>query len=434
MHVSSMPYPWVILILSQAESFCFQSVGLRRAIFPFPRLRINSCVNLAQVPFDTFTNESRRGEKLKHRAVDYEQDWGIEKDLGVAPRFPARPMDLIDDAWEAVVATMHGEEKLDPNVLANARSSSILKYRPVRRDHDRGRIGIEIDGAQNLFSHSNPRHRQSALRLVSLLLAAKLSEGPWEGFEEKQKEFTRPVAIYFNTIKQSLVASQDLANLRQLYDFNFDNIVVGCLGQDEIPEHMQNAAGKRVKRLAKGMVDPRQGVIIVVQPTDFNDEFRPPGPSIGTLGDLQQLSTRAQIHALPVVVVSPRFLSHKHHEYPCWDQSGYQASEVYGGVEPPRGPTPWVMRDFSPPVFVWISASSHPPRQESLLDMSPDPAKVSLLYSVMHERHKWHLFSVEKGRNGFDQIPDYKYLASTRKASGRPPMAVLRYVMNQHFP
>ena len=268
------------------------------------------------------------------------------------------------------------------------------------------------------------------------MIAARLSKGPWEGYESvTEKYFTRPVAIYFNTIKQSLVASQELGILKQISskkECGHDNIVIRTLGQDpEIPPHMRRRT-KIAKGLPKGQVNPEQGIIIVVQPSDFNDEFRPPGPAIDSVTYLQQLAARAAVENLPLVVISPRFLVHQPPFSNNWDQSGFQQSSVFGGSEPARGPTPWILRDFFPPAFVWVgSAVSLTNRRRLRDDDEHKPqsffSRVTMMQSVMNECHAWHLFGAKEqyGKTS------YQYLASTSTSAGRPTSAIIRTVFDE---
>jgi hypothetical protein len=325
-------------------------------------------------------------------------------------------------------------------------SSSIYGYRPIRGERDTGRIGLEIDGAKFLFPKESSG---SAIRRVALLLGAKLSQEPWEGFEVVGP-VSRPVALYFNTIKQSLIASQELLVLKRRaleesgLSSRFDNITILCLHQDdEIPKHM-----RRSKRpyggLGKGAVDPTKGVIVMVQPTDYNNEFRPPGPAIGAIGALQQLVARAAVQGLPVVIMSPRFLADSYHDR-GWDQSGYQRSATYGGGEPPKGPTPWVLRDFTPPVFAWIGCALplSPLRRSAHLSRGVQSAddqgyttrnsRVALTQSVMEEGHAWHMFVVKEcdAKGKASEHHAYQYLASTKTSSGRPPKDIIRHIFNE---
>lgn len=373
----------------------------------------------------------------------YFNDWGVERYDHPEPQFPDTLTSLTDAAWEAVAGTLYRKQRLDPNVASNAMSSSIYGYRPIRGERDVGRIGLEIDGAEFLFPKESSG---SAIRRVALQLGAKLSQGSWEGFEEVGQG-SRPVALYFNTIKQSLIASRELLVLKRSAleetgsSSRYDNITILCLHQDdEIPEHMRRSK-RSYGGLGKGAVDPTKGIILVVQPTDYNNEFRPPGPAIGAIGALQQLVARAAVQGLPAVIISPRFLADGYHNR-GWDQSGYQRSAIYGGEEPPKGPTPWVLRDFTPPVFAWIGCalplsplrrsvhSSHGVHNADDQGYTPRHSRVALTQSVMQEEHAWHMFAVKeldaKGKSN-----EYQYLASTKTSSGRPPKDIIRHIFNE---
>ena len=381
----------------------------------------------------------------------YFNDWRIERYDHPEPLFPDTIDSLTDAAWDAVAGTLYGKQRLDPNIASNAMSTSIYGYRPVRNDRDVGRIGIEIDGAKFLF-HPNAESSGTAIRRVALQLGAKLCAGPWEGFEESGPD-SRPVAIYFNTIKQTLIASQEMLLLKRIAleetgsSRCYDNITILCLHENnEIPMHMHQTKRKK-GGLIKGAVDPTQGIVLVVQPTDYNTEFRPPGPAIGVVGALQQLVARASVNGLPVIIISPRFLAHEHHASVGWDQSGYQRSSVFGGAEPPKGPTPWLMRDFTPPVFAWVgcalslSAHHQGPHHVGLKDDHGNAfhhSRVVGTQSVMQEDHAWHLFAVKEYDADVkdvskEEVDDttYQYLASTKTSSGRPPRDIIRHIFNE---
>lgn len=376
----------------------------------------------------------------------YGSGWGIVHYSDNKPRFPDDAETVTLAAWEAIAATLYGKERMDPNEVRNARSRSTFDYRPVRREHDRGRIGVEIAGARNtlLSKHQQQLLLQTtmspggtdadAIRQLSLMIAARLSKGPWEGYETATKPFVRPVAIYFNTIKQALVASQELGMQKRLShqgDKDHENIFVRTLGQDpEIPVNMRRRT-KIAKGLPRGQVNPEQGIVVVVQPSDFNDEFRPPGPSIDSVSHLQQLAARAAVENLPVVVISPRFLVHQPPFANNWDQSGFQQSSVFGGSEPARGPTPWILRDFFPPVFVWVgSAVSLTNRRRNPEDHYDAPnyfSRVTMMQSVMNECHAWHLFGAKELRGK----TTYQYLASTSTSAGRPTSSIIKSVFDE---
>jgi hypothetical protein len=367
-------------------------------------------------------------------------DWGVESIAAPQPQFPNTIDALADDVFEAIAGTLYNKQRLDPNVASNAISRSIFAYRPVRSPTDIGRIGVEIDGAHHLLPHLS---EGSAIRRVALVLAAKLSRGHWQGFEERGNttQQSRPVIVYFNTIKQSLLASQELQLLKRadIPEYNnkkangkYENVTILCLGQgSEIPSHMRLAkqpGKRRITQIGRGKVDPHRGILLLVQPTDYNDEFQPPGPSIDAVASLQTLVAQATIQELPTVVLSPRFLEATYEKGGAgWDQSGYQQSATFGGAEPPRGPSPWVMRDFTPPVFCWVaSALRISPRLLRRSDISSQQlySRISLMQSVMDPAHPWHIFAVR-------DTGDYNYIASTKTSSGRPTRDLMKTVFGE---
>lgn len=219
-----------------------------------------------------------------------------------------------------------------------------------------------------------------ALRRLSLILASQLSQGTWEGLEDMdipternsaengyhermtmeqvdedattsaandRKSKSRPVALFFNTLRQTLLASKELQLLQKIAKLQnreglYDNIRILCLGQDGIPQDMvketpRDTKGKQrrkwggSKQLSEGMVNPKNGMILIVQPTDFNSEANPAAPVIGTVQQLQMLLARASIAHIPAVVISPRLT--EQFDGRGIEQSGYQRSSTYGGLE-----------------------------------------------------------------------------------------------------
>lgn len=245
------------------------------------------------------------------------------------------------------------------------------------------------------------------------MLAAKLSmDSSWEEFENEcedndnddirtspQKDTQRPVAVYFNTIKQALMASRELQSLRRAelgedctegLTSSYDHVSIQCLG-DKIPKALRRDRSERRRYggLTQGYVNVTHGFILIVQPTDYNNEYRPPGPAVGSIGSFQQLAAQASIEEVTTVAISPRFLSNKD-QFEGWDQSGYQQSSTYGGVEPPAGPTPWIMRDFSPPVYCWVgNAVSMRVSRDQEFDKNGGCylSRVALMQTVMGRGH-----------------------------------------------
>jgi len=451
-------------------------------------------------------------------------DWGIQRKVpppfrrggGDGGEFPSTAVAVADAAADAIFGVLRGTQACDPNVVANALEGlgHALGRRPVRRPSDAGRIGIEIDGASELFwsaptasttaTGSRKKNDAGALRYTSLILAEKLSKKPLaEGTTDiggpssskspatgSSESCGRPVAVYFNTIKQALAASRCLKSLKRAAAFDdgsdegqarhggdktragrrrrtpYENVTIHCLGQDTcLPDCMKvmpptTTTEKKKKkknkkqpgrqllsRIANGEVQPERGMVLVVQPTDYNEEYRPPGPAFGSVEALQTLMAQCAAHELPIVVVSPRFSSVEVDGTSSrgWDQSGYQQAASYGGAEPPHGPTPWLMRDFSPPVFCWVgNACPLPPQlqqqqqEHHLLHQTryhQRPAgnfryycSLALLQSVLLEGHSWHMFARS---DADDARHRYDYIASTANSSGRPTQTVLLRIFRE---
>jgi hypothetical protein len=389
----------------------------------------------------------------------------------------------------------------------------------VEIDHARFLIGDHCYGAgsgSSDGSNSAARKKQyaeiegRALRRVVLLLASKLSQMPWSGLEttdgdskeedgddnnvekdrkdidtfnqhEPKRTGTRPIAIFFNTLHQALQASRELKLLQQvaisqnLDVSSYKNIRILCLGQDTIPNDMLRSGRAKDKRekdkngktrrkwgssreLSSGKVDPKNGLVIVVQPTDYNFELKPPSPSIGTIQELQKLLSRASVNQLPSIVVSPR-LTEQFEGREGAEQSGYQQSSTYGGVEPPRGPTPWLLRDFIPPVYSWVGCalelSSRRPSPIAVESLTTDEerkhggghrdidieysyySRMAMTQTVMESGHPWHVFAVKNNVHISSDAPEernivYQHVATTNPHSGRPSQDLLRDVLSDH--
>lgn len=272
-----------------------------------------------------------------------------------------------------------------------------------------------------------------AMRIIALKLCGKVSmNSSWERFESvedqcrDQRRHTRPVAVYFNTRSEALSASCELKKLKCCDDkYNYDDIRILSLS-DGIPNDLKLHIKRRhlLDGLSCGSVDARRGLCILVQPTDFNAE-----PVVDAIENFQKLSFRASCEHLPLIAVSPRFLNSNYGDEVRRDQSGYQQSAVYGGMEPPKGPTPWIMRDFTPPVFCWVGnaiALAKSPRVDCKL------TRIALWQSAMEEEHLWHTYvcreCMEKGKI----LTDFQYLASTRSSSGRPTRHLMLKLLDEY--
>jgi hypothetical protein len=373
-------------------------------------------------------------------------DWGVHV-RSHPPLYPHTLDQVVSHIFHAVAATLYGQQMPDPNVVRNIWQGDTLHgRRPTRARWDAGRIGIELDHVQALFARENSSSSSSSsasgIRKLSLLLAGKLATQPWDGYETNQfhsdthritkGEPTRPIVLYFNTIKQALMASHELGILRRIEhethatttstaSTRYDSVTILSLDREAtIPESLcrrPRRKGTSSNPAVNGCVDPTRGLLILVQPTDYDDEYRPPGPNVGSVERLQRLVAQAAIYQLPTVVLSPRYLKHPHFPEEAYEQSGFQQSGYYGGVEPPKGPTPWVLRDFTPPVLSWIGNALPVTRNARYRG-------VALWQSNLDEGHGWHVYGVPRMGG---TTPDY--LASTRTASGRPTQDVMRRVL-----
>lgn len=387
--------------------------------------------------------------------VDFKEEWGLEHYNEAV--FPGTLDELVDEVFYAIAGTIYHVQVLDPNIASNAMSKSIFTKRPVRSSEDSGRIGIELDGVETLFQTSSHRvSSQRAIRCLAFQLAAKLSSSEsWSPFEphansKNRKDNThrahqRPIVLCFNTVKQALAASHELQLVKQRYLYGnggmktttpFDSIKIQCI-HDGIPKDMQIEPSKRKYRHVNSAVNAANGLIIAVQPSDYNGEFKPPGPAVDAVGNFQKLAARATVEQVPFIALSPRFLSNNN-MYGGWDQSGYQKSATYGGVEPPKGPTPWIMRDFSPPSYCWI-ANALPlqrlgPRCTDNGGEKCFLSRVALKQTVMDNGHAWSIFAAKECHHGARKVPtEFLYVASTRNAAGRPTRQALKTILESHI-
>jgi hypothetical protein len=398
-----------------------------------------------------------------------------------------------------------------------------------------GRIGIELDfggGHDESGTTHNTAHDEAAtVRYAALVLASRLAQSStWQPYESSTTTTTtttttrvetpphlRPIAVYFNTVQQALAASQQLLHLkrvewhRQSTDSSpttstttsrpatiYDSILIRCLCQgDSIPKQMMrpeneementnatipgetfigNDEGKRLYRKAvsssSSRVNPALGLLLIVQPTDYNTDFVPPGPVLSAAHALQTLSMRASLEQLGVVVLSPRFVNYPATEEDCtnrpvvsshgtgWDEqrrrrspssllenAKFAQSSSFAGLEPPRGATPWILRDYWPPIFTWVAHSlplessmstSTTSRRRSLETSLDDTATHLVLWqSILHPDTAWHMFAVSapsaESRSRSSSGARARYIASTQNAAGRPTRDILHRLYMDHL-
>jgi hypothetical protein len=119
--------------------------------------------------------------------------------------------------------------------------------------------------------------------------------------------------------------------------------------------------------------------------------------------------------------------------------------------QPPKGPTPWILRDFIPPVYSWIGNTielSKRPPSPSALDNAYSKAgefemsylsRVAITQSVMNQGHPWSVFVVESvysttGAGGAAGLKtkenNYHFLASTKSKAGRPTRQIILDILS----
>jgi len=118
-------------------------------------------------------------------------------------------------------------------------------------------------------------------------------------------------------------------------------------------------------------------------------------------------------------------------------------------LQPPKGPTPWILRDFIPPVFSWIGnsveLSKRPPSPVALQGSTEAQedfdfsylSRVAITQSVMESGHPWHIYVVEQvysvraGAKLTSRDTNYCYIASTRPNAGRPSSQIILDILSE---
>lgn len=300
------------------------------------------------------------------------EKWGInfpesEYETSESKKFPITFSSICTEAVSAINSVLyyeHDESKEDPKIASNVMRKSLFDNRATvkKSNHmmngNAHRIGIEIDGIRYLLksrlshsnlSTSNSAHRDTealALRRLSLLMASKLSLSS----QNDKKQI--PVYVYFQTLRQTLLATQELKFLMQeeLSRNNkknhkeeqsiFNNVSICCLGQkDDLPPEISNMSSRtvgkiRTKTKKNKKAEPPKALIMIIQPSsvyDVNGLYFPESPSSNNnnnekkrktqsynpspIESLQRLTTLAAIHEIPTIFISPR-LSSTLNDYP----------------------------------------------------------------------------------------------------------------------
>mmetsp|Transcript_8380 Transcript_8380/g.20704 ORF Transcript_8380/g.20704 Transcript_8380/m.20704 type:complete len:456 (-) Transcript_8380:29-1396(-) len=376
------------------------------------------------------------------------KEWGVMHE-DTTRQCPLTPVQVVNEVFHAIAGTLYEKQKLDPSIVSNVRSKGLYNYRPLRSAGQDGRIGIEIDGTEFLFPWRVSKER--AQRIFSLILAAKLSRNAsWSEYETEKDcspGSSRPVVLCFNTIKEALMARQEMQILQRDWSKKskrdaFSHVVIQTIS-DGIPSdlHARKKGTRKYRSLKSISVNATKGLLLIVQPTDFNRDFDPARPSLHSFDDFQRMVACAYVHETPVVVLSPRFLSYDESDAPYNEinESGFQQASFYGGQEPPRGPSLFILRDFSPPSYCWIGDALSVGSDDHYGKNRAD--RLILTNSVMDEGHPWHIYASKTQRspagttststsaNRKKHIPGSIYLASTRSSAGRPTRALMERIL-----
>jgi hypothetical protein len=322
-----------------------------------------------------------RRRRRRHRNLEH---WGFERQLDVLD-FPSSFEEVADEVCDAIEGTLCGLQRPDPNVVSNAMHQSVLDYRPThplasaKQRWSRGddanakpkksrnsepiplRMGVEIDGAGYLSKQSTFDEGRS-MRILALHIANRLSRLPMEmNAHNSPLRRKRSVAVYFNTVEQSLLASRELNRWKIDHEYtgniSFDDMHIYCLGQDPLPLKGKSQRQQNTNDFNTN-TDFKESIILIVKPTDYDTtshERHHPTIQANVVDKLQTLLFQAAASCIPAVVLSPRlselapmqqssFQGYKRTGPLGFEQSGFQISSTFGGVEPPVGPTSWLLR------------------------------------------------------------------------------------------
>lgn len=299
-------------------------------------------------------------------------------------------------------------------VISTEKKSSKVPTHNVSPNYDS--LELEVDLFNDL-SQVRPssqvidrdmRMEDLGMRIFTLKLASKLSR------LEGSKKQRRRVTIFFRNIQLALMASRELQLLKdQNNSPTFQSISVFCI-KDDLPEDFfceRDLLGvrERRKKLLTGYVNGDNGIAIIVQ------------PRISELPDVQRVTMSSATAFVPLLLVSPRM------ENPIETES-LELAGSYGGSEPSRHP--WYLNDFLPPVFAWIVDKTPKGRQYN----------IAMTRSVKDKDQAWHLFHATASQNNFQDFDKnisesanyskYQYFASIPSSTGRPNHELIETLYN----
>lgn len=467
----------VVVVMQVVDAFSL--INYRRSASPCDLCMMSNSAD-GDIKLRT-REEVERIQRLRRRNLKY---WGVEN-LPSRSHFPSTFDELADDVFHAISGTISGTQRPDPNIASNAMHQSVLDYRPThpfasskrrwsnnkddnnedvtvtKSDVYPARMGVEIGGA--LYLSEGLINEGQAMRILSLQIAKRLSILPWNMTESTGRRPARSVAVYFNSVEQCLLASRELSRLMTNDRENnanqdwFDNIQINCLGQDPLPLSMAKEKG-------------RERLILIVKPTDYDeDESRyqqQPRIQANVVDKLQSLLFQASAASISAVVLSPRLSElpplqqatqmYKRTGPSGFEQSGFQKSSTYGGVEPPVGPTSWLLRDLVPPIYVWVGCANALFQRKAHMSLRSVAAllreheqdrssrgndsentytfysRIALVQSAMDAGHSWHMFAVKEHFSESLVKNTAYYIGSSIVSRGRPSSRIMNDVFEEY--
>lgn len=301
--------------------------------------------------FWTSLSSSTHSLSISARHERLLEKWSVRYELDCEhKRFPTSAEELGELVSHSLQDFYAGRTPPSPNQIHNQVYGNVIQRRPIAQDQSR--VSVELDV---------PRAK---LDTIALLTAGKLQV---------------PVTLLFPTIFE---AARATTILQKLYPEYRDHIEISVL-TDDITLHNPLSRPRTPKQRQVGDTDPTNGVVMIV------------GASLDRqIAALQRTVIHANAAARPVVLLSPRL------EYSGPYEQSVDEVAMFGGAEPPNGPTPFLLRDFCPPILSVCHAAS-----------------LGLVQDVRTARHDWEWYTA-----------DGTYLASTQSLTGRPTREIARVV------
>jgi hypothetical protein len=143
-----------------------------------------------------------------------------------------------------------------------------------------------------------------------------------------------------------------------------------------------------------------------------------------------------------------------------FEQSGFQKSSTYGGIEPPVGPTSWLLRDLVPPIYVWVGCANALFQRKGTPQLSMRSVaalfhehehdgsssrndsgtatytlytRIALVQSAMDAGHSWHMFAVKEHVSESLVKSTTHYIGSSIASRGRPCSLIMKDVFEEYY-